>query len=95
MWVWFVFCPLCVLRWNSLSDESADVVVVRQFQWVHDQEARPANDDSVTQPWKETGQTANNTKKEKEKGPQILKKTEQKRNKNWGKNGKLHEMSQK
>lgn len=32
---------------NSLSEKSADVLVVRQFQWVHHQYARPVNNSTL------------------------------------------------
>lgn len=36
------------LNWNSLSDESADVLVVRQLQRVHDEYTRPGKDEEHT-----------------------------------------------
>lgn len=58
-WCHFKFTPLnsisnvvwtdvLIRKWNLLSEESADVLVVRQLQWVQDQDARPAVDQEET-----------------------------------------------
>lgn len=43
-----VWTDVLIRKWNLLSEESADVLVVRQLQWVQDQDARPAVDQEET-----------------------------------------------